>query len=629
MAMIDSGAEVNVIGRDLVERLRLPERKGVELILKGCAGESTVSKWVAMSATLNNGQQCDLLLVVSDFMGSAIILGTPFLKSTKAKLDFGSQLLETSKGFIQLISLPKLEGTNLVATIEVQELPKEDKERLASTLDKSKLEPHQRAQLEKLLLKYGDLWVGNPRGATPVLKHRIEVTTSKPIRQAPRRFTEVQRKVVDEEVDKMLRDNVIRPSNSPHAQEVVLVKKKTGDWRFCIDFRKLNDVTIDDEYPLPRIQDLLRSVRDSKYFVALDLRSGYWQILMDDDSIPLTAFRTHRGLYEFTVMPFGLKNAPASFSRLMQDVLGHLHWRGVCIYLDDVLIHGRDFDDTLRRLEEVLEALRQAKLTLAMNKCDFFPKSLLYLGVILEDGLLKPNPSKVAALNHLKDPRNVSEIRSLLGCTGFFRPFIKDYATLAEPLTRLLKKKVAFQWGPEQVQAREKLIQQLQDITLNNPMETDELRLDTDASDTAIGAVLLSKGGNDEDWHPVEFVSKNLNETQRRWPVHEREAYAIVHALERFDAYLRGRSFTVYTDNSSLQWMSRAKVGKISRWASRMAEYDMSIVYKKGKTNVCADFLSRYIDNEQEEMLPERATVWTVQASPPTPILYDHNSSTT
>ena len=212
--------------------------------------------------------------------------------------------------------------------------------------------------------------------------------------------------------------------------------------------------------------------------------------------------------------------------------------KSVCIYLDDVLVHGRTFGEVLGRLREVLTRLRDAGLTLAMNKCEFFPKQLLYLGFVLEDGQLRPNPKRVEALHRLKTPTCVREVRSFLGCVGYFRPFIQAYAGIAEPLTRLLKKNQRFVWGAEQEHASAELIKALADVTLTNPLEGSLLKLDTDASDLAIGSVLFCRMTDKDPWRPVEFLSKMLNEQQRRWPVHEREAYAIVYSLEKFDAYM-------------------------------------------------------------------------------------------
>lgn len=618
LAMLDSGAEVNVIGDKLLKHLKFEELGSQSVELMGCGGSYKTSKWVKVPLKLSNGQHYDLIATVADSFGTAIILGSPFLRGLKVKIDYETNLMTTKFGSIPCYQAVDLHKSNeLVNCITVTRLKDGDEKLLDDHLVNSVLSDDQKEKVKALLRKFASLWVDNPRGATHVIRHKITLDKPRIVRQKPRRFSPAEQKIIDEEIDKMLKAGVIRISNSPHAQEVVLVMKKTGDWRFCIDFRRLNDFTVSDEFPLPRISDLVRGIKDSKFFVALDLRSGYWQVLMDPDSIQYTAFRTRSGLYEFTVMPFGLKTAPATFSRLMDLVLGDMYWKGVCVYLDDVLVHSQTFEGVMTLLEEVLSRLKDANLTLAINKCEFFPKRLEYLGFIAEDGVLKPNIEKIEALKKIKTPRNVKDVRSLLGCVGYFRIFIPDFSRLAEPLNRLLRKGVRFQWSTGCEKARNELIDLLIRATLSNPLDSDFLKVETDASDTSISGALFCRSSEDDSWRPVEFLSKNLNQTQRNWPVHEREAFAIVHSLDKFDPYLRGRKFDVYTDNASLKWMNTTKKGKVARWAALLGEFDMNVIYRPGKTNVCADFLSRYVDNSPEVYLPDRAMLWHVSVKLP------------
>ncbi|KAH0472939.1 MAG: uncharacterized protein KVP18_005262, partial [Porospora cf. gigantea A] len=258
------------------------------------------------------------------------------------------------------------------------------------------------ATLQQLLQRYDGLWRGERRGCAQAMSHRISVTSDRPIVTRPRSFTPAQQRVLQEELRSMLDAGVIEPSNSPHASEVVLVRKKDGGWRVCIDFRQVNDLTVPDQYPLPRIADLIREVRQSRFFVALDLRAGYWQVKMEADSIPYTAFRCTGGLYQFTVMPFGLRNAPATFQRMVDCLLGDLRYGGVLAYLDDILVHGATEEGTLTLLAEVFRRLSVAGLTLNLKKCTFFPKRLHYLGQVIEEGLLLPDPSRVQQLQAWK-----------------------------------------------------------------------------------------------------------------------------------------------------------------------------------------------------------------------------------
>jgi len=293
-------------------------------------------------------------------------------------------------------------------------------------------------------------------------------------------------------------------------------------------------------------------------------------------------------------------NAPATFQRLMEYLFADMRWNGVLVYLDDILVHGQSFEEVLEKLRTVLQRLSTAGLTLNLQKCDFFPKLMRYLGHLITEGSLLPDPQKVAALDRIQVPSNIKEVRSLLGFFGYYRQFIPKYAEIALPITQLLKKCQKFIWGPAQEAAVAKLKSSLVSIALHNPLDGDNFLLTTDASDVAVGAILSCKKKDSSTWRPVEFASKTLSDTARRWPVHEREAFAIVWALGKFDQYLRGREFVIHTDNSSLQWMDKASVGKIARWASRMAEYKAEIQHKSGKVMEHVDFLSRYIDPEEK-----------------------------
>lgn len=591
-AMIDSGAQINLISKNVAYHCTsFPSPSRQKIQISGVGGTKTrVIEWVYLPVEMPSGQKCNVEAAVYDEESPTVIFGMPFLRQVRARVDFVNDIMDTANGPVVLHRLLRFKKHINAMTIGVEVL-----------LESSILTECEKKNFLELLSQFEMCWVGRRRGKCLDVHHQICLTRSQPLVTKARTYPLDHRRAIEEEIKQMLSDGVIRPSCSAYSSEVVMVKKKTGEWRMCIDYRKLNEHTVPDSYPLPGIPELLRSVNASKYFVALDLRSGYWQIPMEKDSIPLTAFRVPGGLYEFVVMPFGLKNAPATFQRAMDFLLGDLKHNGVSVYLDDILIHAETAKECMERVAKVLGRLQLAGLTINLEKCSFFPKRLEYLGHVLEDGRLLPNPKRVKSLGCIRPAKDVTELRSILGMFGYYQSFIPNYAHISAVLTDALKnvpgKRTKIMWTDDMTKAVRRLASELQKAVLQIPLETDEFLLETDASDRAIAGVLSVK--KDGKWVPVEFMSKKLGETQFRWPIREKEAYAIVHSLRKFDHFLRARPFTVHTDHQSLKWLMQASTGKIARWASRMAEYDMKIIWKKGKDIQHVDFFSRQIGPEE------------------------------
>ena len=441
------------------------------------------------------------------------------------------------------------------------------------------------------------------------LRPIIIETEGRPIYQSPYRIPLLKRKQVDKEIDDMLEQGIIRPSNSPWASPVHLVPKKDGSVRFCVDYRRLNSVTKKDRYPLPLIQDIFDSVGGNTIFSTLDLKAGYWQIPVSPESIEKTAFCCHRGHFEFNVMSFGLCNAPSNFQRTMDYVLSDLIGKTCMCYIDDVIVFSKSPEEHAQHLEEVFQRFRQAGLTLKPSKCSFAQSEVELLGYIVTSEGIRANPAKIAAIAKLATPRNIKEVRSFLGMAGYYRQCIQNYAHVAEPMVKLTRKLEPFTWGHEQQIAFDILKEML---TSNGVMSHPRLdlpyQLHTDASDYATGAILVQTHEDGVE-HVIQYVSHQLSGSQLRWSTVEKEAFAVVHGIGKLRPYLYGAQFTVYTDHKPLASLFTKQMlnTKVMRWGVLLAEYGAKIEYRKGAHNIRADMLSRIrcLDNSDISAVEE------------------------
>lgn len=465
-------------------------------------------------------------------------------------------------------------------------------ENLQPLLENGNLDKEQVDTLRRTLIECVNAFVGvnGKLGRTSIVKHTINTNNAAPIRQAHRRLPLAKKDIMQEELDKMSTAGVIVPSNSPWAAPIVLVTKSDGSIRFCVDYRLLNNITRKDAYPLPRIDECFDALSGAVWFCTMDLASGYWQVEMAEDDRAKTAFTTQQGLYEFKVMPFGLCRfsivIPAVRPPLIvQKLLGHC-----IVYLDDVIVFGRNFGETIERLQEVLKRLQVANLKLKAKKCYFFQKSVHFLGHIVGEEGVKCDPTKVEKVQHWPEPTNLRELQSFVGFTNYYRRFVPDYSSRIAPLLKLTRKNVTYHWDDRCQQ----VFQWLKDYFSKAPIlaypqaDGGHFILDTDASGEGIGAVLSQLQEGEE--RVIGYASMILQPTRKRYCTTYLELYAVVCFVKHFRKYLLGRHFLLRTDHASLTWLLRFRdieSGMLARWLSTLAEH------RAGTQHGNADGLSR------------------------------------
>ena len=431
-------------------------------------------------------------------------------------------------------------------------------------------------------------------GRSDRVQHKINTGTAVPCRQPPRRQPIGKRDIEKQEVLKMLERKVIEPSNSAWSSPIVLVTKKDGSTRFCVDYRRVNDLTVKDAYPIPRVDECLDSLTGSKWFNCLDLNSGFWQIGLDPADKEKTAFATTLGLYQFTVMPFGLANAPSTFERLMEDVLRGCQWEICLIYMDDVIVPSSTFQDSIARLELVFQRLSEANLKLKPSKCILFQRQVKFLGHMVSEEGVSTDPDKTTSVRNWPTPRKAKEVRSFLGLCSYYRRFVKDFAQIARPLHRLCEKGSTFDWSSECEESFQSLKQALTSAPiLAYPVLGQQFILDTDASDHSVGAVLSQV--QDDRERVIAYMSKAMNIHERSYCVTRKELLAVIIAIRNFHTYLYGQNVLLRTDNAAVSWLKslRRPTGQVARWLQELGTYNLTVCHRPGKRHTNADALSR------------------------------------
>ena len=621
--LIDSGATGNLISSDFVKKHKLPliRLPGLRHITMADGRTKTYAQEYAHVTVQIQDYQLSLRLLVIDLCYD-IILGKPWLTRENPKVDWEHNSLtfqaKTDKKLHQwtqftmelahlgeipipapmIVNAMKMkkimrQGVDECYLVNLQHLTQD-----TPALPKG-IKPG--TPSERLYTEFIKIFApakGMPPVRDPSDYHRIPLIDkdSTPPAKHYYRLSPAELDVLRERVKQLIEEGWISPSTSPYAAPVLFARKKDGSLRMCIDYRALNKLSVKNKFPLPRIDDIFDQLKGATIFSKIDLDSAYHQVQIAPEDRAKTAFVTQFGHFQFNVMPFGLTNAPATFQSLVNKVLGPYLGKFVIVYLDDILIYSRNEEEHLKHLRLIFQALLKYQLQAKASKCEFLKSSLEYLGHIVDKNGVRTDPQKIAAVKEWPTPKNQKELMSFLGLANYYRRFVQSYSKIATPLTDLLSAEREYVWTDSQQKAFENL--QLALITapiLIIPDTTLPFRIQTDSSDYALGAALLQQQG--KHWHPCAYMSLKLSPTQQRYPVHERELFALVSACKEWRHYLVG-PFTAYTDHQRLERiMTQPDLsGRQARWVEVLANLDFTIEYLPGTKNIVADSLSRRPD---------------------------------
>lgn len=582
--------EVSVLGRTLLGLLD----SGSSATLISEAGLRTfldlglkLNRTKQIKCTVANGNTCTTIGTVSTPM---CLMGKVRMIEVLVVPHLSSHLILGSDFWLSMDVVPDLKRN-------VWHFGQEDIIPVSGIKDENSLTPEERDRLESQLEEMFER-MGTGLGFTTVSEHEIVLKPgTTPIKQRYYPVSPYKQKIMDDELKKMLEMDIIEPSKSSWSSPVLLVPKKDKSYRFCVDYRALNAVTRKDAYPLPYVSAILDRLRGAKYLSSMDIKSAYWQISVKEECRELTAFTIPgRGLFHFKRMPFGLSNAPASWQRLIDQVLGADLEPYVFVYLDDIIVFSPDFQTHLELLRKVFDRLTAAGLTLSKEKCKFCCPSLKYLGFVVDSQGVHVDVEKVEAILKVPPPTSATEVRRFLGMAGWYRKFVPGFSTKIAPLTKLIQKRKPFQWTTDCEAAFCDIKNHLVTAPiLTCPDFSRPFILQTDASAYGLGAVLTQNFDDGEK--VICFLSRSLTRLERNYSTTERECLSVIWAVEKLRHYLEGSHFIIVTDHASLVWLNNLKdpTGRLARWAIRLQPFDYTIVHRKGKDNVVPDFLSRSV----------------------------------
>ena len=570
-------------------------REKVEYIIYTACKTRTITVKTACVLPVTIGGVTEMVrFLVSDELRTDVTLGRTWLKTQKAVYDHDLDCLYIGDGMRRRVFL----SSNNDASPECN-APENFFEEVQHGF------PREYApRLQHLLREYADIFFrAGPLQQTPYVTHDIELMKNEPFRIPPYRHSAEKKRLIQKQVREMLADGLIEPSFSPYSSPIVMDKKKDGNFRFCIDFRRLNAITKDTAQNLPIIREVIKDIGSAKIFTTLDLKHGYWQIPLTEHAKKYTAFATpDGGLYQWRVMPFGLKNAPGCFNNFItQEVLSGYINEFVRSYLDDFVIYSSSWDEHLAHLSKVFERLRIYKLTCSVKKCFFGKQNLEFLGHEITSEGNRAKPETIRAIQNFPVPQNRKDLRGFLGTCEWLREYIANFTQIALPLTALLSSKQAFVWTSESQRAFENMKRVFNaPLILSRPDPGKIFYIQTDACSTGMGAALYQLDDNGAR-RIISYASAKFTKTEMRYHSNEQECLAIIWALRKYRHYLEDGRFVLRTDNRALTWLNNVKdgKGKLHRWAMYLKSFDFVIEHVAGKDNQLPDALSRDPGNEQ------------------------------
>lgn len=581
--LLDSGSSISILGSDLSDLFlslgaSLHGCRDITYIATANDSQAKVKGYLSLPVKVRNLTRVIKFYVIPD-VTTPLILGVDFWKAFNIApnlfKDFSVNKHVTTRNFVSEVRLHSFD----------------------------QLHPDQRVIADSMIRNFESIsFERKGLGRTELLVHTIDTGDCKPIKQryypiSPHRLVELNR-----QLDEMLEQDVVETSTSAWNNPTLFTPKSNGELRFCLDSRKLNSVSKHDAYPLPYVSGILDQLRDARFLSSIDLKSAFWQIPLDEQSKERTAFTVPgRGLFQFKVMCFGLTGAPATQQRLMDKLFGPEFNGRLFVYLDDIIVVSKTFDDHISLLNRVLDRLKSANLTINYGKSKFFRSELKYLGYVVDERGLRTDPSKIQSIVDYPTPCNRKEVKMFLGTASYYRRFIQNFSDIAAPLNALTstrKNAPPFVWSDDADKSFQKLKSALVSAPiLSCPDFSKPFAVHCDASGYGVGGTLTQTAADGQE-HPIAFASRSLNKAERNYSATEREALAVVFSIEHFRPYLEGgQRFRVVTDHSSLKWFFNLTnpTGRLARWGCRLSPYDFEIVHRKGKEHVVPDALSRAV----------------------------------